>query len=330
MTDAYTIASYIVIFAGVVKLTSVALSFLSLAADLLVLPAVDYSKYGAGKGNWAVVTGASDGLGKQFALQLASKGFNIVLVSRTESKLKAVASEIKTETKIVAFDASTDDPANYTQLAKALKGLKVTVLVNNVGRSHSIPVSFLDTPEDELHDIMTINNTVTLKITRVVVPIILETLDTEKVRGLILTMGSFAGLFPTPMLATYSGSKFFLQGWSSALAGELKPQGIDVEIALSYLVTSAMSKVRRTSATIPDPEHFVASTLKNVGRRVGAQERYATSTPYWSHAIMHWAVDQSVGVFSKVANSINYTMHQSIRMRALKKAARKAKEQKGQ
>ncbi|GMF06394.1 unnamed protein product [Ambrosiozyma monospora] len=198
-------------------------------------------------GNWAVITGASDGIGKEYALQLAKKGLNIVLVSRTLSKLELLATDIETKykvsTKIVAFDASTDSPENYESIAKAINGLPVTVLINNVGQSHSIPVSFLETPEKEMHDILTINNTVTLKVTRVVTPFILETLEKDKkLRGLILSMGSFSGIFPSPLLATYSGSKFFLQGWSAALAGELKPKRIDVELMLSYLVTSAMSK----------------------------------------------------------------------------------------
>ncbi|GME83946.1 unnamed protein product [Ambrosiozyma monospora] len=135
-------------------------------------------------------------------------------------------------------------------------------------------------------------------------------------------MGSFSGIFPSPLLATYSGSKFFLQGWSAALAGELKPKRIDVELMLSYLVTSAMSKVRRTSLLIPNPKQFVASALRNVGRRVGAQEKYATCTPYFSHAIFHWVIENTVGLSSKIVNSINLNMHTSIRTRALRKAKR--------
>lgn len=280
------------------------------------------------KGKWAVVTGASDGIGKEYALQLAKKGLNVVLVSRTQSKLELIATELeskyKVSTKVIAFDASTDEEANYVAIKDAIADLPVTVLINNVGQSHSIPVPFLETEEKEMRDIITINNTATLKITQVVAPVIASTVKKEKkkVRGLILTMGSFGGLLPTPYLATYSGSKAFLQAWSAALAGELAPQGIDVELIISYLVTSAMSKIRRTSATIPNPKQFVASVLRGVGRRNGAQERYATNTPYWSHALMHFGIANTVGVFSKLANTLNLKMHKSIRARALKKAAR--------
>ncbi|ODV82040.1 3-ketoacyl-CoA reductase [Suhomyces tanzawaensis NRRL Y-17324] len=322
---------YGALLVGVYKLTTFTLSLTSLLLDAFVLPAQTFHKYGAKKGNWAVITGASDGLGKEYALQLASKGFNIVLVSRTLSKLELIATDIeskyKVQTKVVAFDASTDEAANYIVLGDAIAGLPVSVLINNVGQSHSIPVPFLETEDKELRDIITINNIATLKITQTVTPVIAATVaKNKKIRGLVLTMGSFGGLFPTAYLATYSGSKAFLQAWSNALAGELKSQSIDVEFVLSYLVTSAMSKVRRTSLAIPNPKAFVRSALASVGRRVGAQERYATSTPYWTHALMHFAVENTVGIYSKVTNSVNLSMHKSIRIRALKKAARAKKE----
>lgn len=322
---------YAALVVGVFKITTFTLSYFSMVADLFILPPTNFSKYGAKKGKWAVVTGASDGIGKEYALQLAKKGMNVVLVSRTLLKLEAIAEEIKTkygvQTAIIAFDASQDIKANYDSIREVIAELPVTVLINNVGKSHSIPVPFLETDVKELTDIVTINNLVTLKITQTVAPYIVETVkEDKKVKGLILTMGSFGGLLPTPYLATYSGSKAFLQQWSAALAGELKPKGVDVELVVSYLVTSAMSKIRRASATIPTPKAFVASALRNVGKRGGAQSLYATLTPYWTHAFMHFFIDNTVGVYSGLANKINFSMHKSIRGRALKKAARSKKE----
>ena len=329
----YNTFLYAALVVGVVKVTTTVLSFTSLLLQAYVLPGVNFAKYGANRGNWAVITGASDGIGKEYAFQLAKKGFNIVLVSRTQSKLETVASEIqskyKKETKIVAFDASTNAPENYQLLEDSLQGLPVSILINNVGASHSIPVSFLDTTEEEMNQIITLNNIVTLKVTKIVAPLIAANTGKNKgTRGLILTMGSFAGLVPTPYLSVYSGSKAFLQNWSAALSGELASQSIDVELVISSLVTSAMSKVKRSSFMIPTPKQFVASTLKNVGRRVGAQERFGTITPYPSHALMHWGIANTLGVFSKFVNKMNLDMHKDIRKRALKKAARIANEKK--
>lgn len=318
---------------GLVKLVTLLLSYFAVLADCFLLPGTNLNKYGAKKGAWAVITGASDGIGKEYATQLAKKGFNIGLVSRTASKLEALGQELesnyKINTKYLAFDASTDEPSNYAKLEEFVDGLSgVSVLINNVGQSHSIPTPFLETEEKEMRDIITINNVATLKFTQIVVPRILKSIGSGVAqRGLVLTMGSFAALTPTPLLATYAGSKAFLQAWNSALARELAPQKVDCELCLSYLVTSAMSKIRRASVMIPAPKPFVKASLQSIGRRCGAQERYATMTPYWSHALFHWWIENTVGVFSKVVSNINYSMHVDIRKRALRKAARQAEQQ---
>lgn len=261
---------------------------------------------------------------------MAKKGFNIILASRTLSKLEAIAEEIESKysvkTKVVAADVTQVDEA-VKQITDVAKQLEVLILINNVGQSHSIPVPFAETPEQEMSNIININNVFTLKLTQGLIPVLKETAAKYKIRSLILTMGSFGGLLPTPLLATYSGSKAFLQNWSSSLATELAEDNIDVEFVLSYLVTSAMSKIRRTSLMIPNPKAFVNSALNSVGKRCGAQERSGTTTPYWAHAFMHFGIEQAVGVYSTVANVLNYNMHKSIRIRALKKAERARKQQ---
>ncbi|EDO16490.1 hypothetical protein Kpol_513p6 [Vanderwaltozyma polyspora DSM 70294] len=318
---------------GVLKATTLILRIMACFVDLFVLPPVNYSKYGSKNGNYCVITGASDGIGKEFAFQMAKRGFNLILISRTLSKLETLQKEISTKynvkVEVLAIDVAKDSEDNYSAIKELCGKFPITALINNVGQSHSIPVPFLETDEDEMRRIITINNTATLMITQIIAPMIIKTTkeSSKKTRGLILTMGSFGGLIPTPLLATYSGSKAFLQSWSSSLAGELKEHNVDVELIISYLVTSSMSKIRKTSMMIPNPKTFVASTLRNIGRRCGAQERYATITPYWSHALYQLAIVEAVGVYSHLVNYINYVFHKSIRIRALKKAARDAKKQ---
>ena len=154
------------------------------------------------------------------------------------------------------MDFAANDDNDYAHLAPFIAEFDVSMLVNNVGLSHSIPVPFAETEEMEMRDIITVNCTGTLRITQLIVPGMIK-----RRRGLILTMASFGGLLPTPLLATYSGSKAFLQQWSSALASELKPHGIKVQLVQSYLVTSAMSKIRRSSALVPTPKQFVLSLI---------------------------------------------------------------------
>jgi 17beta-estradiol 17-dehydrogenase / very-long-chain 3-oxoacyl-CoA reductase len=219
------------------------------------------------------------------------------------------------------MDFSRDDDADYDALSELVSGLDVGILLNNVGQSHDMPVSFIETPRQELQNIVTINCLGTLKVTQVVAPIL-----KQRQKGLILTMGSFAGWTPTAYLATYSGSKAFLQHWSSALAAELASDGVDVQLVLSHLVTTAMSKVRRPSLLIPTARNFVKATLSKVGS--GAyQTASSTYTPWWSHAFMLWFIETVPGVFGPITLKINKDMHIDIRKRALRKKEREAKKQ---
>jgi len=281
------------------------------------------SKFGS-KGSWALVTGASDGIGKEYASQLAARGFNIVLVSRTASKLQTLASELSSKygihTKQHAMDFTQNRDSDYDTLRNLISNLDISILINNVGQSHSIPVPFLLTPPQEMTDIITVNCLGTLRITQLV-----ATGMAERRRGLILTMASFGGIMPTPLLATYSGSKAFLQQWSTALTAELAPQGVTVQLVQSYLVTSAMSKIRRASLTIPTPKAFVKTALGKIGRSGGAQGILGTSTPYWSHGVMHWAIQTFVGTMNGIVVGVNKNMHEGIRKRALRKQEREGK-----
>jgi 17beta-estradiol 17-dehydrogenase / very-long-chain 3-oxoacyl-CoA reductase len=222
------------------------------------------------------------------------------------------------------MDFAENKEADFALLAQLVDTLDIGILINNVGLSHSIPVSFLETADKELKDIVTINVMGTLQITKLVAPRMVQ-----KKRGLILTMASFGGVFPTPYLATYSGSKAFLQHWSVALASELAPHGIYVQVIQSHLVVSAMSKIRKTSMFVPSPKAFVRAALGKIGVRSGSQDIAYTSTPWWSHAIMQWVITNIApgGQMGAFVLGKNRTMHEQIRKRALRKAERDAKKQ---
>lgn len=220
------------------------------------------------------------------------------------------------------MDFEKDSAQDYDRLRELVKGLDVAVLINNVGRSHSYPVSFIETKDEEMENIITINVKGTLKVTKIVAPGM-----AERKRGLILTMGSFGGFVPTPFLATYSGSKAFLQHWSTALHQELKPKGVEVELVIAYLIVSAMSKIRKPSMMIPTPKAWVKSCLGKIGVTGTAGNRAGTITPYWSHGLMHWAIEHITGVYNGFVLKQNGAMHADIRRRALKKMERDAKKQ---
>jgi 17beta-estradiol 17-dehydrogenase / very-long-chain 3-oxoacyl-CoA reductase len=218
------------------------------------------------------------------------------------------------------MDFAQNDDKDYAKLKALVDGLDVGILINNVGLSHDMPVSFIQTPNEEWKNIVNINVVGTLSVTKIVAPGMVQ-----RKRGLILTMGSFGGLLPNPFLATYSGSKAFLQFWSTALGTELKPKGVDVEFVLSYMVTTAMSKIKRTSLFVPNPRQFVKVTLAKLGLGGGSQGRAFTLTPFWAHGIMQWWLENAVGLMNGFVGKRILSMHEDIQKRALKKREREAK-----
>ncbi|KAF9047393.1 3-ketoacyl-CoA reductase [Panaeolus papilionaceus] len=293
-------------------------------AQIFVLPGKSLKKFGAKQGAWAVVTGATDGIGKEFALQLAKAGFNILLVARNKDLLAQTSEEIQTKYNVSSefhsIDFAKADEAAYNGFAAACEGRNIGVLVNNVGKSHNMPVNFAETPSDEMNDILTINCNATLRVTYTVLPGMVQ-----HKRGLILNIGSFAGAVPSPMLATYSASKAFLTTFTSALAEEVKKDNITVEHVNTYFVVSKLSKIRKPTPLIPYPAPFVRSVLSKIGLPVGAafSGRPSTSTPFWSHALLDYVMTLLGG--RDVFMGYTHNLHKDIRRRALKKAEREAK-----
>lgn len=303
---------------------TVAVSFLTRALVILVqtfiLSGKSLKYYGAKKGAWAVVTGATDGIGREFALQLAKSGFNIFMASRSEAKLQQLASELRAmgvESQYYAIDfAERDIEKSWQRLFAALSPLDIGVLVNNVGKSHDMPVDFVETTDREMSDILEINIHTTLKITKSVLPGMLS-----RKRGLILNISSFAGSSPSPMLATYSGSKAFLQTWSQALAKEVESKGVTVSLINTFFVVSAMSKIRKPSLLAPTPKAYVRSVLSKIGLPCGYLGMPYASIPYWSHSLFG-ALINNVITYMPIHLAYTHNLHKDIRRRALKKRER--------
>ena len=97
---------------------------------------VELARYGP-KGTWALVTGSTDGIGKAIALELAQRGFNIILISRNLEKLNSTAKECQAfgvDTRVIQFDFCHDiSLEGYQTMLKKTEGLDISVLVNNVG-----------------------------------------------------------------------------------------------------------------------------------------------------------------------------------------------------
>ncbi|EKM54109.1 uncharacterized protein PHACADRAFT_257722 [Phanerochaete carnosa HHB-10118-sp] len=331
VTD-YPVFTTFLLALGALTFGKFVFKFAGVFLQTFILPGKSLKKYGAGKGAWAVVTGASEGIGREYALQLAKKGFNVVVSARNKVALDALINEIqsievsgkKMQACAVAMDFSkVDDVAQWSRFETALEGLDIGVLVNNVGKSHSFPSDFVDAPVDEVDSIIAVNVNSLLKVTRIVLPGMIS-----RHRGLILASASFAGVsVVSPMLAPYAASKAFLATFNSALGSEVKGKGIDVETANTHFVISNMSKIRKSTLLVPPPKLYVKAVLAKIGLPCGAlfTGRPFTSTPYWSHALLDWFI-HVLGWRSAIAGVV-HNMHRDIRRRALRKLEREAKKQ---
>jgi 17beta-estradiol 17-dehydrogenase / very-long-chain 3-oxoacyl-CoA reductase len=145
--------------------------------------------------SFAVITGASDGIGKEFALQLAKIGYNVVILSRSKTKLEQVATQVESfgvKAIVYPFDFSTANEKDYEQLKKKLDSLQIEVLINNVGISHDFPVSFLDENPVTVDRILKVNIHSLLQVTRIVLGQMVQ-----RKKGLVLNIGSMSGKVPS-------------------------------------------------------------------------------------------------------------------------------------
>jgi len=271
------------------------------------------------QGKWAVVTGATDGIGKAYCEALASRGLNILLISRTKSKLETVAAEIKeqfkVETKIVAADFSKINDAGFdSPIALALNDLEVGVLVNNVGMSYTYPSWFAeeDTTMELLNNLVSLNVSSTTLMSKLVIPGMVA-----RKKGVVINLSSAAGNMPcgSPGLAGYSATKAYVNALSKSIQHEVASKGVTVQCHVPYFVKTNMSKIRKTSMGVPSADGWVASSLAMVGH--GG----TTIIPFFPHFVQDFLM---TCVPEEVSAFITNYLHKDIRKRALKKKEREA------
>ncbi|KAJ3574408.1 hypothetical protein NP233_g1775 [Leucocoprinus birnbaumii] len=224
----------IVLLLGVYVFLRKLQQILFLFLQTFVVPGKRLTGFGLKEGAWAVVTGCTDGIGKEFALRLSEAGFNMILIARDINRLNLVSREIeskhsvKTQTHIMDFQHA--DSSKYNELTQKLNQHDIGVLVNNVGTSWRFAY-FVETPLSKIDDMIQVNVNVATRIAHAILPGMIN-----RKRSLILNIGSFSGTFPTPMLALYSATKAFLASFTSVLAEEVRQHNIMVEYLNTYYV----------------------------------------------------------------------------------------------
>lgn len=189
----------------------------------------------------AAITGASSGIGRAIAFELAGRGYDLLLNSRDAEALEKVAEECRTKFSIDAriFPADLADPAAVDSLSKDLE--KADILVNNAG--FGVKGDFAGTPlEDELK-MLDVQLAAMLKLTKRIISAMIE-----RGSGRIINIASVYSFAPVPKQSVYSACKAFILSFSSALHEEVKDKGITVTVVCPGITQTEF----RTRAGITD------------------------------------------------------------------------------
>ncbi|XP_078699620.1 inactive hydroxysteroid dehydrogenase-like protein 1 [Branchiostoma floridae x Branchiostoma belcheri] len=269
-------------------------------------------------GPWAVVTGCTDGIGKAYAQELASRGLNIVLISRNQTKLENTAHTIESlfgvETAVIQADFSKGREI-YVGIAETLRGKDVGILVNNVGLMYDHPQFFLEVPENRLWDIVNVNVATVTMMTHLVLPGMVE-----RKRGAVVNIASASSLRPTPLMTAYSATKAYVAHFSQALQYEYKDAGITVQCLTPYYVATNMTAysdiIHNPSVVIPSATGYARAALSTLGVST-------STTGYWPHTIAQWFATKlfSEDFYVWVA----YRFNSALRRQVMEKKQRKLK-----
>ncbi|XP_073459905.1 inactive hydroxysteroid dehydrogenase-like protein 1 [Aquarana catesbeiana] len=218
-------------------------------------------------GEWAIVTGATEGIGKAYAEELASHGINIILVSRNPEKLKkvsdAIAATYKVKTQFIVADFSLGCEV-YPHIKEALRNVEVGILVNNVGVSYDYPQITTEVLEDKPWEIINVNIGAAVMMVHIVLPGMVQ-----RKRGAIINVSSGSCCRPSPLMNIYASSKSFMDSFSRALHYEYASKGIFVQSLVSYFVKTSMTAsstfLKTKPLLVPEAKDYVRQAVRTIG-----------------------------------------------------------------
>jgi 17beta-estradiol 17-dehydrogenase / very-long-chain 3-oxoacyl-CoA reductase len=236
-----------------------------------------------GQGTWAIITGASDGIGKGFAFILAKRGFNLVLIARSGEKLEKVKQEIaqahpNVEIKYIIADFKNSlQPYFVEKIYDQVKDLEISFLVNNVGVA--LIEHFSETPIDKIQELFIVNMAPQLLLSHKIIPL----MQKRDKRSGIVNVSSMTGLCPLPYDAVYSASKAFTDFLSRALSVEYQKK-IDIISLRPFYVSTKMVFNREPGIFTITPEECAEGCLEDLGYQY---ETYG----HFKHAIQGFVWD---------------------------------------
>ena len=213
-------------------------------------------------GPWALVTGASSGIGAEFARQLAERGLNLAILARRKPRLEELARHLQDrnhiQVKVIAADLA--QPDFLSLILSETQSIEIGLLVNNAG--FGLARSFLDHELEKELALLDVNCRVPLALSHV-----FGRQMAERKQGGIIFVSSVSGYLATPYEATYAASKVYELFLAESLGYELKKNGIDV---LALCPGSTDTEFHQVSGSRPVAamavQPVVALALKKLGK----------------------------------------------------------------
>jgi 17beta-estradiol 17-dehydrogenase / very-long-chain 3-oxoacyl-CoA reductase len=276
-------------------------------------------------GKYAIVTGATDGIGRAYAFALAKRGMSLILISRSETKLLAMATEIdnikdtkgkkagqgkvpsRDKTRIIVCDYSNFNTVAQAHVSSQISNLDIGILINNVGISYRYPMYYHELSTSEVSSIIDMNINSTVLMTHLVLPGMVQ-----RQRGTILNIASGSALYSMPLLAEYGAAKMFITRFSQSLDAEYSSMGIRIQCQVPFYVATKLAKLRK-SISVPTANEYVNMGIQSLG-----YGGYVVQ-PYWLHALQGYIMTYCIP--SIILDTGVKRMHESIRQRGMKKDA---------
>jgi hypothetical protein len=228
------------------------------------------------RGKWALVTGASAGIGIALARELAGHGAKLILTARRKERMEALALELGekgTEVRIVTADLN--DPAAPQQIYDATEGagVAVDILINNAGLGQF--GEFAQSPVEQELSQVRVNCEAMVRLTRLFVPNMVK-----RRRGWIMILASTASFQPVPYLSTYAATKAFDRFFALGLAAEVARFGVKVTALCPGPTESEFFEVARSESFMPGGRQSAEDVARLGVEALARGQR--TIVPYFS------------------------------------------------
>jgi short-subunit dehydrogenase len=215
----------------------------------------------AQEGSTALITGASSGIGEEFARQLAARGHGLFLVARRAERLQALADDLERlhgiRAEVAAADLENPDEVEALPGKVAERGLEVEILVNNAGFTTVGDVH--ENPDRQL-GMVRVNVEALVALTTAWLPGMVE-----RGRGAVIQVASVVSFYPAPVQAVYGATKAFVRSFSEAVSAELKGTGVTMTALCPGPVATEFLEAGGFKNETPGPS-FIWSSAADVAK----------------------------------------------------------------